>query len=91
MQGVVGAGGEQPVDGDQVLHPAHLAGQDDVVRGQAQFDRAGGAGDGGLHHGLVHHLLGLPGVRRWALASIMRTIRSWSRLPQLTPMRTGRS
>ena len=54
---MVGAGGKHPVDGDQVLHPAHLAGEDDVPPGQTQFDRAGGTGDGGLHHCLAHHLL----------------------------------
>ena len=40
VQGIVAACGEQPVDGDQVLHPAHLAGQDDVVPGQAELLRA---------------------------------------------------
>ena len=41
---------------------------------------------------LVHHGLRFPAARgARAFSSIMRASRSWSRLPQLTPMRTGLS
>jgi hypothetical protein len=38
---------------------------------------------------LAHHLRGLPGLRARAFSSIIRASSDWSRLPQLTPIRTG--
>ena len=53
VQGVVALGGEVAVDGDQVLHPADLAGEDDAVVAQAQFLGAAGAVQRRFDEGVV--------------------------------------
>ena len=62
MQGVVAAPGQFPVDGDEGLHAAHLAGDDDAVVGQAQGLGRLGALQGGADEGLAHDRLGGQGI-----------------------------
>jgi hypothetical protein len=62
MERIVAAGGEPPIDCDQVLDPAHLAGEHNVVPRQAELHRPPGACEGRFHHGLAHHLLGVLGL-----------------------------
>jgi hypothetical protein len=53
MDGVVGAAGQLPVDGDEVLNRRHLGRQDDPVAPQADLLGAGGGEERGLDHRLA--------------------------------------
>ena len=92
MQRVVRAAGELAVDRDHVLHPADLGRDHDPVRTQAQALGIGGTVQRRAHQRLAQHEVGrLRLGSTAAFRSISRAARSWSRLPQLTPIRTGRS
>src|SRR5690606_8316320 len=67
VQGVVAACGQVAVDGDEVLHVADLARQDDGVAAQAQLLGALGIADGRDHQRVAHHRLGFPGLRATAV------------------------
>ena len=90
VQRVVAARREVAVDRDEILHAAHLRAQDDVVVRQAELL-------GALRRSRAPtarpHAASLPAPSTAAacalFSSIRRVSRSWSRLPQLTPMRTG--
>ena len=58
---MVGAAGEFAVDGDQILHAAHLAAEDDLLAGQAQSLSEFGGFQRGSDQRLVHDLFGIPG------------------------------
>jgi hypothetical protein len=62
-----------------------------LSRAQADFFGAHGVLDRRRDQGFVHHRLCRPGLARPAFSSMMRASSDWSRLPQLTPMRTGLS
>ena len=90
VQRVVAARGEVAVHADQVLHAAHLAGDDDAVVGQARVPRP--APRCRARRRPAPRGPRPPrrsGSARFEFSSIRRVSRSWSRLPQFTPMRTG--
>ena len=61
MQGIVTASGQVPVYRNQLLHAAHLAGQDDPVPGQADLLGLLRAVQGGYDQRLLHDAVGIPG------------------------------
>ncbi|MDT4827212.1 hypothetical protein FQZ97_605520 [compost metagenome] len=67
VQRVVATCGQVAVDGDQVLHVADLARQDDGVAAQAELFSALGVADGRHDQRIAHHRLGLPGLRAAAV------------------------
>jgi hypothetical protein len=91
VQRVIAARGELAVDRDQVLHAADLGRQDDRSCAAGRSPRPRGAVERRKHHGLAHDLACVAGCGSCAFSSISRASRSWSRLPQFTPMRTGLS
>jgi hypothetical protein len=62
MQGVIATRAQIGIDGDEVLHPAHLAGQDDMIA--TEPDRLGtpGAFQGRDDQGLAGHLARVSGL-----------------------------
>ena len=89
VQRVIAAPRELGVDGDQVLHVRDLAREDDAVAGQAERFGELRAADRRGDERLAHMCAASSGFADFAFSSIRLASSSWSRLPQLTPMRTG--
>ena len=64
VQGIVASCRQFPIDTDQILYAAHLAGKDDVVVGKSQLFCLGRALQCGADQRLLHHLGGLSGLRQ---------------------------
>src|SRR5690606_32429542 len=62
VQRVVAARGEVAIDGDEILHVADLARQDDGIAAQAEFLGAARIADGRDHQRVAHYRLGFPGL-----------------------------
>ena len=90
VESKVGARGEQTIDLDQILHGAHFGGEHDLVGREPKLNRPLGADQSRLPSPLASRAASL-GSGSFAFSSIRRVSRSWSRLPQFTPMRTGLS
>src|SRR5260370_1146339 len=56
MQRVIAFGGEVAIDGDQVLHPADLRAEDDLIVRQAVALGGLGGPDSARHDGVARHL-----------------------------------
>ena len=86
MQGVVRAGGQLAVHRDELLHLAHLAGDDDAVAAEterlgpcAALARADSTSAARVTSAALR------GASEAAFSFIMRVARLWSRLPQFNP------
>jgi hypothetical protein len=88
---VVAAGGQPPVDVDEVLDLRHLRRDDDAVVREADLLGQRGRAKCALEHRLDVDVARVHRSAARAFASIIAVSRSWSREPQLTPMRTGLS
>ena len=60
---MVAASGQRTVDTDQVLHPAHLARQDDAIAAQPDLLGPGRALQRRCDHHFAHHLIGVQRLR----------------------------
>ena len=90
VERVVAALGQAGVDLDEVLHAGDLRREDDPVVAEPRLLGQARRAQGGLDHGLDHHLAAVaPARASAALASIISVSSCWSSEPQLTPMRTG--
>ena len=90
VQRVVAARGELAVDAIRSCTAAHLAREHDAVAGQAELLGACARSRAPRRSApRASRRRRRAGSRACAFSSIMRASSSWSRLPQLTPMRTG--